>query len=88
MSDQEKQDLWNSNVVALNALFVSAGSMIKALLIGLRDNGPTYIRLTAPVPGGHVISYVVVEGDPDLVRRVGAALGLIVSPDKLEVRHA
>lgn len=81
--------LFQGNVVAINAMNVAAGSMVKGLIMELqRNNRATYIRLRNPVAGGHAIEYDFVEGDPGLVERIARALGFqAVTPTRLEVRQ-
>jgi hypothetical protein len=90
LSDSDIQQLFLENTATLNKMNVAAGSMIKGLIMELERNGrATYIRLLRPVVGGHVVDYQLVQGDADLVGRVGRALGLAAVTDaRLEVRHA
>lgn len=89
-ASQDLDKLFDSNMVELNKMNVSAGSMVKGLIMELeRDNRNTYIRLHDAVSGGHIIHYDLVKGDPNLVKRIGGALGFAkVTDHDLEVHHA
>ena len=89
LSDQEKEKLFEHNVQELNKMNVAAGSMVKNLIMELeRKNRNTYIKLRDAEPNGHVVFYDFIEGDKDMVRRVGIALGFKSFTDsKLEVRN-
>lgn len=89
LSKQEIEDLFQHNIRALNEMDVSAGSMVKGLIMELeRGERDTYIKLRDPEPGGHTIHYDFLEGDNDLVHRIGKALGFKkITNDTLEVRH-
>ena len=90
MNEQEKEALFEHNISELNKMNVSAGSMVKGLIMELeRGDRDTYIRLHDAVANGHKVNYDFVEGDPGLVFRVGTALGFkTVTDDTLEVRNA
>jgi hypothetical protein len=88
MTQQEIDALFNSNVLEINKMDISSGSMIKELIMEMESNGPAYIRLNNADEGGHKISYTHVEGDRTLTGRVGNSLGIIVTADRLEVPHA
>ncbi len=90
MSNQDLDALFEHNVQEINKMYVSAGSMIKGLIMELeRDDRDTYIKLRDAVPDGHLVRYDFVQGDPNLVFRIGNALGLkTVTNDTLEVRNA
>jgi hypothetical protein len=87
LTDLEKDELFEENIQELNKMGIGAGSLVKDLIIEIQDRGrDTYIRLHDAVPGGFIVMYDLVHGDPDLVLRVGRALGFKeVSPSKLEV---
>jgi hypothetical protein len=88
LSDSEIEQLFRDNAAELNRMNVAAGSMIKGLIMELERNGrATYIRLKNPVQGGHEVEYDLVQGDTDLVGRIGRALGLAsVTESRLQVR--
>lgn len=89
MTDQEKKELWDNNVAQIDLMYVPAGSMVKAMVLALEDNGLVYIRLGNAAVEGHTVDYVFVEGaDPTLVPRVAASLGLKVNETTIEVPHA
>ena len=90
MNEQDKEALFEHNISELNKMNVSAGSMVKGLIMELeRGDRDTYIRLHDAVANGHKVNYDFVEGDPGLVFRVGTALGFkTVTDDTLEVRNA
>ncbi len=90
MTDEDIDALFEHNVQEINKMNIAAGSMIKGLIMELqRDNRDTYIKLRDAVPNGHLVNYDFVKGDPNLVFRIGNALGLKkVTNDTLEVRNA
>ena len=88
MTEEQKNQLFNHNMEELNKLNVAAGSMIKALLIGIESNGSTYIRLSNAQQSGNKVDYAYMEGDETMVEKIGRALGLVVSVTSLEVKHA
>lgn len=88
MTEEQKNQLFNHNMEELNKLNVAAGSMIKALLIGIESNCSTYIRLSNAQQSGNKVDYVYMEGDETMVDKIGRALGLVVSVTSLEVKHA
>jgi hypothetical protein len=89
LTQQEKDQLFDQNIQEINKMAVAAGSMVKGLIQELdRKNRDTYIKLKDAEPDGHVVFYDFVAGDPDLIRRVGIALGFkTYTESKLEVRH-
>jgi hypothetical protein len=53
-----------------------------------RSGRNTFIRLRDADVDGHGVNYDFVSGDPDLVGRIGRALGFAsVTDDRLEVRR-
>ena len=86
MTAQQIDDLFEANALVLDQMDIEAGSMVKAVILGIEKNGPAYIRLRDPVVGGRKVSFDHVQGDETLVGRVGRALGLICGPGTLEVR--
>jgi N-acetylmuramoyl-L-alanine amidase-like protein len=90
LDDLAIQQLFQSNASVINAMNVSAGSMVKGLIMELeRNNRATYIRLRDPVAGGHAVGYDLVQGDAKLVERIAKALGFkSVTASRLEVRNA
>jgi len=88
MTEREIEDLFDANMLVIDELDIEAGSMIKAVILGIEKNGPAYIRLKDPVVGGRKVSFEHVQGDETLVGRVGRSLGLICAPGTLEVRSS
>jgi hypothetical protein len=90
MTEEEVDQLFEHNVQQINQMNVSAGSMVKGLLMELeRGDRKTYIRLTNPVPNGHAVDYEFVQGDKSLVGKIARALGFkTVTETRLEVRSA
>ena len=90
MTEEEIDQLFEHNVQQINTMNVSAGSMVKGLIMELeRDDRRTYIRLINPIPGGHAVDYEFVQGDRSLVGRIARALGFkTVTDTRLEVRSA
>jgi hypothetical protein len=84
MTKIEIAELFNANIAEIEQMPVAAGSMVKALLMGLDTNGPAYIRLSNA--RGNRVDYVLVEGQPSLVGRVGRSLGLTVTDTYVEAR--
>jgi N-acetyl-anhydromuramyl-L-alanine amidase AmpD len=74
MSERELDDLFRHNVEQIDRLYVPAGSVVKGLIMEL-SRRDTYIRLTNPALGGHMVEYEFVQGTRSLVKRVGRALG-------------
>lgn len=89
MTEQEIDELFQQNVRELNKMDVSAGSMVKGLIMELeRGDRNTYIKLRDAEPDGHIIHYDFLEGNKSLVKRIGNALGFKkITKDTLEVRH-
>jgi len=90
ISEEEKNKLFENNINEINKMYVSAGSLVKNLIMELeRDNRNTFIRLHDAVMNGHLIHYDFVEGDADLVIKIANALGFKnVTSELLEVRDA
>ena len=90
ISNDEKDKLFKNNVLEIDKMNVSAGSMIKDLMMELeRDDRNTYIKLHDAVPGGHIVHYDFIQGDPGLVFNIAHALGFKnVTSELLEVRDA
>ena len=89
MLPTEIDALFEANVQAILQLNTAAGSMVKGLIQELcRGDRGTYIELRDPVPGGHSVSYRFREGDESLVGRIGRALGLTITPTRIEVPSA
>lgn len=89
MNQQEIDTLFEHNVLEINKMNVSAGSMIKGLIMELqRKNRDTYIKLRDAEEKGHKIYYDFVSGKRELVARIAKALGFkTVTGELLEVRH-
>lgn len=89
MNQQEIDALFEHNVQEINKMNVSAGSMIKGLIMELeRKNRNTYIKLRDAEEEGHKIYYDFVSGKKHLVARIARALGFkTVTDELLEVRH-
>ena len=83
MKPNQCKKLFIENVNQLNKMDLKSGSVVKAVLMALETNGPTYIRLLNPV--NNTIEYDMVEGLIDLVKRVGTSLGISVSDTQLIV---
>lgn len=89
MNQQEIDALFEHNMQEINKMNVSAGSMIKGLIMELeRKNRNTYIKLRDAEKNGHTVYYDFVSGQRDLVVRLAKALGFkTVTDELLEVRH-
>ncbi len=85
----ELEELFEHNIQQLSQLNRAAAAVVKGLLYELqRGDRDTYIKLYDPAPGGHVIHYKLIRGNPDLVRRLAGALGFkTVTENTLEVFH-
>ena len=81
--------LFKHNVQEINKMNVSAGSMVKGLIMELeRKNRNTYIKLRDAENNGHSVSYDFVSGQRDLVAKIAKALGFKTVTDQfLEVRN-
>lgn len=90
LSQDEKDELFENNVNEINKMNISAGSLIKDLIMELeRDNRNTYIKLHDAVPDGHVVHYTLATGDQNLVTNIAHALGFKnVTGELLEVQDA
>ena len=88
LTQKEIDALFEQNVQEINKMNVSAGSMIKGLIMELeRKNRNTYIRLRDAKEDGHTVYYDFVSGKQDLVARIARALGFkTVTDELLEVR--
>jgi hypothetical protein len=86
----EIEELFTHNVSQFSQMKRAAAAVVKGLLYELqRGDHSTYIKLYDPQPNGHVVYYRMVQGDPDLVKRIGGALGFkTVTDNMLEVYHA
>ena len=86
----ELEGLFEHNVAQYSQLNRAAAAVVKGLLYELqRDGRNTWIKLFDPDPFGHVIHYKLIQGDPELVKRIAAALGFkAVTDSTLEVYHA
>jgi hypothetical protein len=76
------------NIKQIDGMNPGALYLVKSLLMECqRDQRNTYLRLHDATPGGHVVQYAVVRGDPQLVLRIANALGFkSVTASTLEVR--
>lgn len=76
------------NLKLIDGMSPGALYLVKSLLMECqRDQRNIWLRLHDPAPGGHVVQYDVVRGDPQLVMRIANALGFkSVTPSTLEVR--
>ncbi|MFQ5865737.1 MAG: hypothetical protein ACE5IW_10965 [bacterium] len=90
LTEQEKEKLFEDNIVQINKMNVAAGSMVKGLIMELkRGDRNTYIKLRDAEENGHVVYYDFVQGDEELVRKIAQSLGFkTVTESKLEVHHA
>jgi hypothetical protein len=87
LTSREIETLFAHNAERLNAMDVSAGSLVKALIMELERRG-TYLRLGTPAPHSHQIGYELVQGDHRHVPSLARALGFKTVTDRLlEVRH-
>ena len=88
LTNEDIETLFDRNVHRLNRMNTAAGSLVKHLLMEL-ERRRTYLRLEDPNTGEHTIGYDVVQGDRELVNRIGNALGFgRVTETELEVRDA
>jgi N-acetyl-anhydromuramyl-L-alanine amidase AmpD len=89
MNEQEIDELFEHNARELNKMDVAAGSMVKGLIMELeRNDRNTYIKLRDATPDGHTVHYDFIEGQKDLIGRIGKALGFKrITEDLLEVRN-
>ncbi len=84
LTDAELDKLTTENMVELNKMSVSAGSMVKALIMELkRKNRDTYLRLYDPVKDGHVVYYEFVQGEKELISKLVKRLGFKQCTDNL-----
>lgn len=83
MKPNQIKKLFEANMVQLNRLNVKAGSAVKAVLMAAEANGPVYVRLLNP--SGDSIEYDVVEGNRDVLERVGNSLGVTITPTQIVV---
>ncbi len=90
MSQEERNKLFENNILEINKMYVPAGSMVKNLIMELeRDNRNTYIKLRNAAANGHLVHYDFVEGDSSLVINIANALGFKnATSELLEVRNA
>lgn len=88
MNQQDIDALFDKNMEELNHMNVASGSMIKAFLQGLEENGPVYLRLSNAVREGHSVNYTLVSGDALIVKNVADLLGLKLNGSVIEVNHA
>jgi hypothetical protein len=77
-----KKQLWEHNVTIINEMNISAGSMIKTLVLALRCAG-TNIKLTAA--RGHKVLYESQDGDPILIAAAANDLGITATDKQLTV---
>jgi len=83
----ELEQLFQHNIRQIHSMDVSAGSLVKGLLMEL-ERRDTYIRLHHAWAGGHRVSYDFVQGVKRDVARVARALGFqTVTDSVLEVRR-
>jgi hypothetical protein len=89
MTPAEIDTLFEANVQVILKMNTAAGSMVKGLIQELcRGDRGTYIALRDPKPDGHAVSYGFRQGDQSLVGRIGRALGLTITADRIEVPGA
>ena len=78
------QELFEQNVSQLRKMNRAAAAVVKGVLYELqRGDRETFIKLYDAQ--SHIVSYEMVIGDLELVKRIGGALGLSVSDNILEV---
>jgi len=78
MKPNQIKKLFEANMVQLNKLSTKAGSVVKAVLMAAESNGPVYVRLLNPSQDS--VDYDIVEGDSEVLKRVGNSLGVTVTP--------
>jgi hypothetical protein len=86
LTSHEVERLFRDNMTQLDVLAPAAGSLVKALLMEL-ERRDTYLRLFRPVPRGHRIQYVLVQGEKRQVRRIAKALGVTRAADGILEVH-
>jgi len=85
--ERELDHLFAANIEQIRKMAVSAGSLVKGLIMEL-ERRDIYIRLYGAAVGGHKVEYKMVIGKPGLVKRLATALGMEhVSPSVLQVSH-
>ena len=77
MKPNQIKKLFEANMVQLNKLNTKAGSVVKAVLMAAETNGPVYVRLLTPDRDS--IEYDIVEGNQEVLQRVGQSLGVTVT---------
>ena len=88
MTPADIDTLFEANVQVILKMNTAAGSMVKGLIQELcRGDRGTYIRFAIRTDG-HAVSYEFLQGDQSLVGRIGRALGLTVTADRIEVPGA
>jgi len=87
-SEIDLDDLFEQNIIQINNMNISAGSMVKGLIMELdRGERNTNIKLKNAFPESHIVNYEFVKGDAGLVYRIAYALGFkTVTDSLLEVR--
>ena len=85
----EVEELFEQNVAQFSKLNRAAAAVVKGVLYELqRGDRDTFIKLYDAQENGHIVYYKMVQGDSDLVKRIGGALGLkSVTDNMLEVYH-
>ena len=83
MKPNQIKKLFEANMVQLNKLHTKAGSAVKAVLMAAETNGPVYVRLLTPDRDS--IEYDIVEGNQEVLQRVGQSLGVTVTETQFVV---
>ncbi len=80
-----KPVLFSNNINMISKMDTASGSTIKGLIIATVTNGSTYIRLSNPQK--YQIDYEIVDGNPEIVKKAGEALGIVVTNNTIATHH-
>lgn len=85
MNRQEIDELFKANMQQVAKMDTASGSMVKAFVQGIEQNGPAYVKLSGATK--HKVNYTLVSGLKLQLRLVADALGVIVTDTYIEAYH-
>lgn len=85
MNRQEIDELFAANMQQVAKMDAASGSMVKAFVQGIEQNGPAYVRLSGATK--HRVNYAMVSGLKLNLRLVAESLGVIVTDTYIEAYH-
>lgn len=77
---------WDKNMTEIAKMDNHSGSAIKGWIVEMgRQKNPAQVQIHSATK--HGAKWKLLSGDPTLPKRVGQALGLLVTDETVEARH-